>query len=127
VYSEGVGSVRFNPVVNGQEMAPLEFSNVLYVPALCSNLFSVLYLTLHRHFTVCIKKDTMHFIRDNRIAFQAKTGASNAAFLVGDTIPVEEFASLSSATTLPLDPASGIVASATTTWQASGSCIQATW
>src|SRR6266704_4478072 len=41
VYSEGVGSVRFNPVVNGQEMAPLEFSNVLYVPALCSNLFSV--------------------------------------------------------------------------------------
>jgi hypothetical protein len=127
VYSEGVGSVGFNPVVDGQEMAPLEFSNVLYVPALCSNLFSVLYLTLHRHFTVCIKKDTKHFIRDNRIAFQAKTGASNAAFLVGDTIPVEEFASLSSATTLPLDPASGIVASATTTWQASGSCIQATW
>jgi hypothetical protein len=98
VYSEGVGSVRFNPVVHGQEMAPLEFSNVLYVPALCSNLFSVLYLTLHRHFTVCIKQDTKHFIRDNKIAFQAKTGASNAAFLVGDTIPVEEFASLSSAT-----------------------------
>ena len=47
VYSEGVGSVRFNPVINGQEMAPLEFSNVLYVPALCSNLFPVLYLTLH--------------------------------------------------------------------------------
>ena len=84
-------------------MAPLEFSNVLYVPALCSNLFSVLYLTLHRSFTVCIEKDTMHFIRDNRIAFQAKTGASKAAFLVGDTIPIEEFASLSSATTLPLE------------------------
>src|ERR1700761_7370973 len=29
--------------------------------------------------------------------------ASNAAFLVGETIPVEEFASLSSAATLPLD------------------------
>jgi hypothetical protein len=43
VYAEGVGSVRFNPVVNGPEMAPLEFTNVLYVPALCSNLFSVLY------------------------------------------------------------------------------------
>ena len=103
VYSEGVGSVRFNPVVNGQEMAPLEFTNVLYVPALCSNLFSVLYLTLHRHFTVCIEQDTMYFIRDNKIAFQAKTGASNSAFLVGDTIPVEEFASLSSATTLLLN------------------------
>src|SRR6266702_3872180 len=103
VYSEGVGSVRFNPVVNGQEMRPLEFSNVLYVPALSTNLFSVLYLTLHHHFIVSIEKDTIHFIRDNRIAFQAKTGPSNAAYLLGDTIPVEEFASLSSATTLPLD------------------------
>ena len=61
VFSEGVGSLRFNPVVNGQEIATLEFTNVLYVPALCSNLFSVLYLTLHRHFTVCIEQDTMHF------------------------------------------------------------------
>ena len=26
VYSEGVGSVRFNSVVNGREMAPLEFA-----------------------------------------------------------------------------------------------------
>ena len=71
VFSEGVGSVRFNPVVNGQEMAPLEFTNVLYVPALCSNLFSVFYLTLHCHFTVCIEQDTTHLIRDNKIAFQA--------------------------------------------------------
>ena len=55
VYSEGVGSVCFNHVVNGQEMAALEFTNVLHVPALCSNLFSVLYLTLHCHFTVCIE------------------------------------------------------------------------
>ena len=73
-------------MVNGQEMVPLEFSNVLYVPALCSNLFSVLYLTVHRHFIVSIEKDTMHFIKDNRIAFQAKTGAANAAYLMGDTI-----------------------------------------
>ena len=54
VYFEGVGSVHFNPVVNGQEMPPLQFSNVLYVPALSTNLFSVLYLTLHRHFIVSI-------------------------------------------------------------------------
>ena len=99
----------------------------IYVPALCSNPFSVLYLTLHRSFTVCIEKDTMHFIRDNGITFQAKTGPSNAAFLVGETIPVEEFASLSSAATLPLDWTSGIVASAILTWQASRSCFQATW
>jgi hypothetical protein len=45
----------------------------------------------------------MHFIKDNRIVFQAKTGACTAAYLVGDTIPVEVFACLSSTTTLPLD------------------------
>ena len=56
VYSEGVWSVRFNPVINGQKMLPLEFSNVLYDPALCSNLFSVLYLTLHLSFTVCMRR-----------------------------------------------------------------------
>ncbi|KAH9054243.1 hypothetical protein EDB87DRAFT_1647508 [Lactarius vividus] len=78
-------------------MAPLELTNVLYVPALSSNLLSVLYLTLHRRFIVSIEKDTMHFIRDNRITFQAKTGPSNPAYVVGDTIPVEEFTSLSSA------------------------------
>ena len=75
----------------------------IYVPALCSNPFSVLYLTLHRSFTVCIEKVTMHCIMDNRIAFEAKTEPLNAAFLVGVTIPVEEFASLSSAATLPLN------------------------
>ena len=31
LHSEGVGSVQFIPVVNGQEMAPVEFTNVLYV------------------------------------------------------------------------------------------------
>src|SRR5258708_6254694 len=29
LHSEGIGSVRFIPVVNGQEMVPLEFTNVL--------------------------------------------------------------------------------------------------
>ena len=46
LYSEGIGSVRFIPEVNGCQMAPLEFTNVLYVPSLSTNLFSVLYLTI---------------------------------------------------------------------------------
>jgi hypothetical protein len=90
VYSEGVGSVRFNPVISGQKMAPLEFTDVLYVPALCTNIFSVLYLTLHRRFTVSIERDTMHFIRDGKVTCQATTGASNAAYLVGDTIHLRD-------------------------------------
>ncbi len=90
-------------MVDGQEMAPLEFTNVLYVPTLSTNLFSVLYLTMHHHFTVSISLDTLHFIRAGQTVFQAKVSSSNAAYLIGNTIPVEEFASLSSTATLPFD------------------------
>ena len=100
LYSEGIGSVRFIPGVNRCKMAPLELTNVLYVPYLSTNLFSILYLTMHRHFTVSIEQDTLHFIRGGHIVFQARVSTSNAAYLVGDTIPVAEFASLSSTATL---------------------------
>ena len=95
IHSEGIGSVQFTAVVHGQEI-PLEFTNVLYVPTLSSNLLSVLYLTMHRSFTVFIEKDTLHFVRDTKIHFQAQVTASNSAFLLGDTIPVQQLASLSS-------------------------------
>jgi hypothetical protein len=104
LYSEGIGSVRFIPEVNGRKMAPLEFTNVLYVPSLSTNLFSVLYLTMHRHFNVSIELDKLYFIRGGNIVFQAKVLMSYAAYLVGDTIPVEDFASLSSTATLPYGP-----------------------
>ena len=96
IHSEGIGSVQFTAVVHGQEMIPLEFTNVLYVPTLSSNLLSVLYLTMHRSFATLIEKDTLHFIRDNRIHFQAKVSASNSAFLLRDTTPLQQLASLSS-------------------------------
>ena len=104
VYSEGIGTVQFAPVVNGQEMAPLEFTNVLDVPSLSSNLFSVLYLTMHHSFTIFIERDTLHFVRDSKILFQADVSPSNSAFLLGETIPVQQIASLSSSSSpLPLD------------------------
>jgi len=84
-------------------MTPLELTNVLYVPSLSNNLFSVLYLTMHCHFTVFIKLDTLHIIRDSQTVFEAKISFSNAAYLVGETISVEELASLSSTATLPMD------------------------
>jgi hypothetical protein len=103
IQSEGIGSVQFTAVMHGQEMIPLEFSNVLYVPTLSSNLLSVLYLTMHRSFTTFIEKDTLHFIRDNRIQFQAQVAAANSAFLLGETIPVQQLASLSSTSPHTLD------------------------
>jgi hypothetical protein len=71
-------------------MPPLEFTDVLYVPALCGSLFSVCFLTLHCSFTISIERDPC--TGQKRIDFQTKTGASTAAYLVGDTIPVEESA-----------------------------------
>ena len=44
VYSAGVGSVVFVPVIRGRKQRPVEFTNVLHIPDLRNNLLSVLYL-----------------------------------------------------------------------------------
>ena len=103
IYSEGIGNVRFEPVIEGRSAHAVEFSNVLHVPSLRNNLLSVLYLTMNRHFHVRIIKDTMNFELDNRLLFVAKVNSSNSAFLQGQTIPLEQCANLSSSTTIPLD------------------------
>lgn len=103
IYSEGIGNVRFEPVIEGRSAHSVEFSNVLHVPSLCNNLLSVLYLTMNRCFHVRIIKDTMNFELDNRLLFVAKVNSSNSAFLQGQTVPLEECVNLSSSTTLPMD------------------------
>ena len=50
-----------------------------------------------------IERDTLHFIWDNKILFQANLSPSNSAFLPGSTIPVQQIGSLSSSSPLPLD------------------------
>ena len=61
VMSCGVGNVVFQPVVHGVEKRKLEFERVLHVPDLRSNLFSVLYLTECKGYTVKIAKGRMNF------------------------------------------------------------------
>src|SRR6266404_6601764 len=126
VYSEGVGSVRFNPIVDGQEMPPLKFTDVLYVPALCSNLFSVLFLTLHRHFTVSIKGNTLDFIRSGKTVFQAKLEPLLLPFLWGRPFLWRNLLHYLLPPPSHWTGTSGIVASATTTSLASRSSLQAT-
>ena len=48
IFSAGVGSMVFAPVVEGRVAQAVEFNRVLHVPELGSNLLSVLYLTRHR-------------------------------------------------------------------------------
>jgi transposase InsO family protein len=103
ILSEGIGTVRFEPLVEGQNVQPVEFTNVLYVPALRNNLLSVFYLTMHRNFRLFAVGDSVKFIRDGNVLFEAKVNVSNSAFLQGDTIPVEEHVNLSSSATLPVD------------------------
>ena len=55
VYSAGIGTFVFMPVVNGVNLQHLEFTEVLHVPDLKNNLLSVLFLTRHRAYTVLWK------------------------------------------------------------------------
>jgi hypothetical protein len=101
VYSAGIGSVRFVPVVRGKKARVVEFTRVLHVPDLRTNLLSILYLTRHKLFTVEIDALEMRFIRDATLLFTAQINENNAAFLDGTTDANSESASYIS--TLPVD------------------------
>jgi len=100
MYSAGVGSVVFEPVIGARKQRPVEFSNVLHVPDLRNNLLSVLYLCRNKGFLVSIDSMKMAF-RPGPILFVANIGNSNSAFLAGEAAPIVKFAS--AATTIPLD------------------------
>src|SRR5271168_2781560 len=101
VYSAGIGSVVFVPTIRGRTLRAVEFSRVLHVPDLRTNLLSILYLTRHKQFTVSIDAHEMRFKREGTLLFTAQINENNAAFLDGATD-----ANLESAhhiSTLPLD------------------------
>ena len=102
VYSAEVGSVVFQPVIEGRSMRAVELTRVLHVPDLRNNLLSVLYLTRHSGFVVNINSSTMVFSRPpGPTLFVATINDSNAAFLDGTTLPITQYAR--PASTLPLD------------------------
>ena len=101
VYSAGIGSVRFVPVIGGKKARVVEFTRVLHVPDLRTNLISILYLTRQKQFIVTINSHDMKFTRDNTLLFTAQINENNAAFLDGTTDANLESAHLMS--TLPLN------------------------
>ena len=90
IYSEGVGSVLFRPLINGQLARDVEFARVLHVPALCNNLLSVLYLTRHKGIDVHIFGDHMDFNRTGITLLTASINKCNIGFLNGSTIDISE-------------------------------------
>ena len=84
VYSEGIGTVVFHPIVDGKKRLPIPITNVLHVPAIKNNLLSVLYLTTQRGVSVQIESNVMTFRRKRGVLFTA-TARSKLAYLDGTT------------------------------------------
>ena len=53
IYFEGIGSVCYRPLINGQQSRDIEFTRVLYFPALHNKILSVLYLTKYKSLDRC--------------------------------------------------------------------------
>ena len=85
VRAAGIGSVEFLLIKNGQSLRPIVFTNVLHVPALAENLFSVLTVTRKHKIRILIDETAMSFIRSNRTLFVASVGDNNVALLDGKT------------------------------------------
>ena len=102
IFSEGVGSVVFKPIIDKKPSRHVEFTKVLHVPALRNNLLAVLYLTRQKHFQVSIIFDTMSFNRNNETLFTATVTENNVGYLNGSTMNVNETAHLTMST-LPAD------------------------
>jgi hypothetical protein len=101
IYSAGVGTVMFNPVIRGRPSRAVEFTRVLHVPQLQNNLLSCLYLTHHKGYEIHISSNSMDFLLSRKTIFTASINSNNAAYLDGVTEPILEFANISS--TIPLD------------------------
>jgi len=101
VYSAGVGTVVFYPVVNGKEFRSVELTCVLRVPQLRNNLLACLYLTKRKGIRLEVDADTMHFKSHDSTLFQARVTPQNIGILNAVTEPLEHANATSS--TLPMD------------------------
>ena len=101
IYSEGVGTIVFRPIIDGHISRDVELTRILHVPALENNLLAVLYLTRQKSFEVHITFDTMAFSRNGTVLFTATIDNNNVGYLNGTTLDSTEQVHVSS--TLPLD------------------------
>lgn len=81
VYLVGKGDVLFQP--EGDASREVLISNVLHVPPLSNNLFSVLTLTSDHGFTMKIVKHKMSFTHHNTLALTATVNNRKVAYLDG--------------------------------------------
>jgi hypothetical protein len=102
IYSAGIGSVEFQPVVKGSNMRPVVFHDVLHVPAIRSNLLSLFHLTSKKAYTISIVDQTVSFHHSGCLCFTASITDRNIGYLDGHA---RSFGTHEAkrASTLPLD------------------------
>lgn len=90
IYSAGVGTMVFQPVINGKETRAVEFTRVLHVPQLRNNLLSCLYLTRVKGYNIHIDSKAMNFELNKQTLFCASITSQNSAFLDGRTVSTSD-------------------------------------
>lgn len=101
VYSAGVGSVYFVPIVSGLKRRAIELKRVLHVPDLRNNLLSVFHLTTREGYIVTVNKNRVFFRHEGALMFTATINEGNTGLLDGHVLPCSE--SASAASTCPMD------------------------
>ena len=103
VYSAGVGSVYFVPIVGGKKKRAIELKRVLHVPDLRNNLLSVFHLTTRERYIVTVNKNRVYFRLEGALMFTATVNEGNTGLLDGHVLPVACTETASAASTCPMD------------------------
>ena len=102
VYSAGIGSVLFKPVVNGVHRGSVEIQSVLHVPSLSKSLLSLTQWSLKCGYKIVMVKGTIKFYLNNSLVCVAEM-VGNIACLQGSTVSHALPASAFNTTASPLD------------------------
>ena len=109
IYSAGIGSVEFQPVVGGIPECPVVlvvFHDVLHVPQLGSNLLSLFHLTRLKGYKINIKVEQVRFCHSGNLHLTATITQTNVGYLDGHVLVPQQAQTASIAlytSTCPLD------------------------
>lgn len=102
IHSAGMGSVEFQPVIDGIPRHPVVLHDVLHVPNLGSNLLSLFHLTQVKGYIISIEANCVHFHYLSKLLLIAMVTDHNVGYLNGHVI-VPPVYTAHIASTHPLD------------------------
>ena len=86
IHSAGIGSIEFQPLVEGIPERPVVFHNVLHVPDLASNLLALFVLSRKNGYLITIENDKVKFLHSKQLHFTATVTDRNVGYLDGHVI-----------------------------------------